>query len=126
MCDRTVSRWPNTSVYPAWLMLAMTGMRRGEALALQWKNVNFDAGTVAVRRSVTPVKTKGEGERIEKGLPKSGKARVVDMDPVTLAILRAHRSTLASVSLSLARDDALVLGGLDGQFRHPERFRYTV
>jgi integrase len=116
------SRSTDDDLYPAWLLLAMTGMRRGEALALQWRDVNFEAGTVAVRRSVTLVKAKGQGERIETGPTKSGKARVVDVDPVTLAVLRAHRSMLASVSLSLARDEALVLSALDGDFRHPERF----
>ena len=55
------SRDSDDDMYPAWLLLAMTGMRRGEALALEWRDVQFDAGTVAVRRSVTLVKTKGRG-----------------------------------------------------------------
>jgi integrase len=44
---------------PAWLLLAMTGMRRREALALRWIDFDFDAGTVSIRRSVTVVKRKG-------------------------------------------------------------------
>ena len=49
-------------LYPAWLLLAMTGMRRGEALAVRWGDVDFDAGTLAVRRSAVLVKAEGEGE----------------------------------------------------------------
>jgi integrase len=116
------SRNSGDELYPAWLLLSMTGMRRGEALALQWRDVNFDAGTIAVRRSATLIKTKGQGERTETGLPKTGKARVVDVDPTTLTVLRAHRAALASVSLGLARDSSPVLGRLDGEIRHPERF----
>ena len=36
---------------PAWHVLAHTGMRRGEALALRWRDVDLDAGTVSIRRS---------------------------------------------------------------------------
>jgi integrase len=109
--------------YPAWLLLAMTGMRRGEALAVQWRDV--EASAVAVRRAAKLIKVKGEGERLIVGRPKSGKSRVIDLDPQTLAVLRAHRAYLATISLALARDDALVLGTLDGQVRHPERFSRT-
>ena len=52
----------------------------------------------------------------------SGKARVIDVGPQTLATLRAHRAELATISLTLAREDAPVLGTIDGEIRHPERF----
>jgi len=45
-----------------WRLLAATGMRRGEALALRWRDVDLDAGRPAVRRSVGVVKSKGPGE----------------------------------------------------------------
>ncbi|MFD2093343.1 tyrosine-type recombinase/integrase [Blastococcus deserti] len=108
-------------LYPAWLLLAMTGMRRGEALAVRWGDVDFEAGTLAVRRSAVLVKAKGEGQQLDVGPPKSGRSRVVDLDPRTLAALRAHRAQRGALSLSLARDDAYVLGRLDGGLRHPER-----
>ena len=89
-------------LYPAWLLLAMTGMRRGEALAVRWGDVDFEAGTLAVRRSAVLVKAKGEGERLEVGPPKSGKSRVIDLDGRTLAALRAHRAQRGALSLALA------------------------
>jgi integrase len=108
-----------------WLLLAMTVMRRGQALALQRRDVDFDEAWLTVRRAAKLVK--GEGERIQVGKPKTGRARarVIDLDPSTLAVLRAHRALLATVSLSLARDDALVLGTFDGSVRHPERSSRT-
>lgn len=109
-------------LHTAWLVLAMTGMRRGEALALRWGDVDFDAGTVSVRRSVGVVKTKGAGQEIVLGAPKSGKARVIDIDSATLATLKARRAARGLLTLSFARDDAYVLGTLAGEVRHPERF----
>src|SRR5687767_1425261 len=60
--------------------LAATGMRRGEALALRWRDVDLDAGRLAVRRSVGVVKAKGAGERLVEGPTKTGRSRVVDLD----------------------------------------------
>lgn len=109
-------------LHAAWLLLAMTGMRRGEALGLRWGDVDFDVSTVSVRRSAGLVHTNGEGGQILIGTPKSGKARVIDLDPQTLATLRSYRTQRAALSLTFARADAYVFGTLDGSVRHPERF----
>jgi integrase len=105
-----------------WRLLAATGMRRGEALALRWRDVDLDAGRLAVRRSVGVVKTKGAGERLVEGSTKTGRSRVVDLDAGTVAALRAYRAARGLLALDLVRDPALVLSNLDGTHRHPERF----
>jgi integrase len=97
----------------AWSLLVSTGMRRGEALALRWADVDFEGSRISVRRSATVVQRKGQGEEIIVGPPKSGKARTVNVDPQTLAALKAHKA--AQGTLALAK-------GLDGTVRHPERF----
>jgi hypothetical protein len=53
--------------HAGWRLLAYTGTRRGEALALRWRDVNLDAGTVSVRRSAGVIRVKGEGAAIEEG-----------------------------------------------------------
>jgi integrase len=105
-----------------WRLLAVTGMRRREALALRWRDVDLDAGRLQIRRSVGSVKTKGAGEQLVEGPTKTGQARVVDIDADTVAALRAYRATRGSLSLELVRDAALVLGTLEGKHRHPERY----
>jgi integrase len=111
--------------HAAWTLLAMTGMRRGEALALRWRDVALDAGTVSVRRSAGVVRVKGEGAGVVEGDIKSGKPRVVDLDAATVAVLRAHRRERGAMALQLARDDALVFGDQEGRHLHPERFTRT-
>lgn len=106
----------------AWSLLASTGMRRGEALGLRWADVDFDGSRLSVRRSATVIKHKGAGEEILVGPPKSGKARTDDLDPGTLAALKAHKAAQGTLALALARDDAYVLANLDGSVRQPERF----
>ncbi|PRY47621.1 site-specific recombinase XerD [Geodermatophilus tzadiensis] len=111
-----------------WRLLAATGMRRGEALALRWRDIDLDAARIAVRRSVGVVRAKGAGEELVEGPTKTGQSRVVDLDAGTVAALRAYRMARGRVSPDLVRDTALVLSNLDGSHRHPERFsrRFTA
>jgi integrase len=105
----------------AWRLLATTGMRRGEALALRWRDLDVDAGRLSVRRSVGVVKTKGQGEQLLEGPTKSTRPRVVDLDPQTVAALRSWRVARAGLDLRLAREDALIFGDLEGRHLHPDR-----
>jgi integrase len=111
--------------HAAWMLLAMTGMRRGEALALRWRDIALDAGTVSVRRSAGIVRVKGEGAAVSEGKTKTGKARVIDLDAATVAVLRSQRRARGMVHLNHVRDDALVFGDHEGHHLHPERFTRT-
>lgn len=106
----------------AWHMLAYTGMRRGEMLALRWRDLDFDNGRLSVRRSVGLVRTKGQGARLIEGPTKSGRDRIVDLDPGTIEMLKRQRLARASLSLQLVRPTSLVFGDLEGEHQHPERF----
>jgi integrase len=50
---------------------------------------------------------------------------VIDIDPATVAVLRAWRKGRAGLALALVRDDSLVFSDLEGQHLHPERFSRT-
>ncbi|MGW0071585.1 tyrosine-type recombinase/integrase [Streptosporangium sandarakinum] len=111
--------------HAAWYVLAMTGARRGELLALRWRDVDLDAGTIRIRRSVGVVRNAGQGVEVQEGDTKTAKPRVVDIDASTAALLRAHKRERGALALQLARDGALVFGDVEGQHRHPERFSRT-
>jgi integrase len=76
-------------------MLAYTGMRRGELLALRWRDIDLDAGTITVRRPAGLIRNAGEGAAVEEGPTKTGKPRVIDLDPGTAEVLRAWKRSAA-------------------------------
>ncbi len=62
------------------------GLRRGELQGLRWEDVDLDAGTLQVRRTLSEPK----GGYIFEA-PKSGKGRNIRLTQVAVAALREHR-----------------------------------
>jgi integrase len=80
-----LARVRDDDFFALWFLLATTGMRRGEALGLQWADVDLERGSLAVRRTLISV-----SGRIEWSEPKSARGRrVVALDPATVAVLRS-------------------------------------
>lgn len=74
-------------LYALWVLLATTGLRRGEALGLRWSDVDLERGTISVSQTVTMV-----GHRVVVSPPKTDRSRrrlVLDGD--TVRVLEAHR-----------------------------------
>lgn len=71
---------------PLLMLAALTGMRRGELCALRWSDVDLDTGTINVTRSVVVVPN-GLAEKATK----TGRGRIVALDPVGVALLSQHR-----------------------------------
>ena len=68
------------------LLLASTGLRIGECLALEWRHVSNDARSLNIEQKVNRF-----GE-IEKSLKTKAGNRVVDVDPLVSVYLMAARS----------------------------------
>ena len=68
-----------------WLVM-VTGMRRGEVLALRWSDVDLEAGMLAIRRNY--VRSGAQG--IEKDT-KTHQMRRISLDAETVAVLADHR-----------------------------------
>ena len=115
----------HSHLHAAWYVLAGTGMRRGELLALRWRDIDLEAGTMSIRRSAGVVRVAGQGASIAEGPTKSGSPRVIDLDEDLVTVLRAWRRERGALALQLARDGALVFGDHEGRHRHPERFSRT-
>ena len=104
-------------LYPLWHTLAMTGLRRGEALGLRWQDVDLEAGRLCVRRSLIP-----EGNQVVVHEPKTARGRrVVALDPETVAVLRSQAARqLAKQAATGSWDDTgLVFTTEEGQALHP-------
>ena len=67
------------------MISAYLGTRRGETVGLRWSDVDYDARTITVRRSVSYTQADG----IDVKSTKTGKQRTIPLDPHTLALLRS-------------------------------------
>jgi integrase len=121
-------------LYAAWRMLAMTGMRRGEALGLRWSDVDLAAGTISIRQTLI-----APGYKLALSTPKTAKGRrKVAIDTATVEAMRAHRKAQLEERLAFGPDypvtletfGDLVFREADGQPVNPvafgKRFERTV
>ncbi len=85
LLDAAVLYEPEFALYLR--VLAATGCRRSEVLALRWTDVELATGELMIRRALAIV----ERQVIEKDT-KSHQARRLAIDPATLAALEMHRA----------------------------------
>ena len=101
---------------------ASTGMRRGELLGLRWRDLDLDAGRVAVTQTLITVKFE-----VQLGTPKTDKGRrSVALDPGTVVELHEHRRRQAEEIMAFGRAEwpthDLVFTRADGEPLHPQQF----
>jgi integrase len=105
----------------AYHLIATTGLRRGEALGLRWRDLDLDGGKVKIRQTVIVIK-----HTVMISTPKTKKGRrTVTLDKGTAGALREHRKRQAAERLLMGAgwtDNDLVFCHPDGTVLHPERF----
>jgi integrase len=80
-------------------LMPATGLRRGEALALYWSDIDLDGAMLRVRWTLTRT---SQGRQL--GEPKSEKSRrTVPLPRSTVEVLRAHRTRPAADRLAAAQ-----------------------
>ena len=98
-------------------VLAATGCRRGEGVALRWGDLDSAKGELLIRRSIAHV----GGRLVEKGT-KTHQARRIAIDPATLAALEMHREVMRQRGVALGVElpaNAFVFA--DDDFEQPWR-----
>ena len=77
-----------SELYPLWLTLGTTGMRRGEALGLSWEDIDLEAGRLSIKKTLIM-----NGYKTMLSTPKTKKGRrLIVLDPATIAALRKLRA----------------------------------
>lgn len=104
-------------------VLAMTGIRRGEALGLRWQDVDLDKGVLRIRQQLVDSGRAGVGPSFGPPKTRSGEGRIVDLDTRTAAVLMAHDFAQQAEREKWAEayvDRDLVFCREDGQPLRPE------
>jgi integrase len=101
-------------------LAANTGMRRGEVLGLTWRNVDLEAGRLTVSQQILSV----EYEAKVADVKTSHSRRTIDLDPRTVAVLKAWRRHQLERKLATGRrkDEGFVFTRDDGGPIHPDFF----
>lgn len=101
----------NPMVFPAFRLLAFSGMRKGELTALQWRDIDFDMQTINVNKTVT----RNANKQLHLSDPKTmTSSRIISIDDRTLQILKKWRIDqkkwllMAGVNINAFNDQQLI------------------
>ncbi|MGE3619484.1 MAG: site-specific integrase, partial [Acidimicrobiia bacterium] len=113
------SKADDDRLHPLWVLLATTGMRRGEAVGLRWSDVDLDAGRLRVVQTIIQVRGK-----VSIGEPKTARGRrPIALDAGTVAVLKEHRKQMLEQRMLVGpdfQDQGLVFHQPDGSCLKPD------
>jgi integrase len=112
-----------TPVYWPVLLALSTGMRRGETLALRWKNTDLERGTLRVTESLEQTKA---GLRFKS--PKTDRARAITLPEFAIDELRRLKRQQAEQLLSLGirqTEQTLVCARAEGEPHQPRSLTHA-
>jgi integrase len=102
-----------------WWLIALRGLRRGEAAGLRWVDVDLDSGRASPRRPRVVV-----NYAVEVSEPKTARGRrSLALDALTVAALREHKERQAEDRAVVGpgwQDSGLVFTRPDGAPLHPD------
>ncbi|MBL3731825.1 site-specific integrase [Lysinibacillus sp. HST-98] len=88
----------NYKAFALFRLLAFSGMRKGEALALTWNDLNFTTNELRINKAIS----RGKENQLYVKSTKTGVARTIKMDDKTMAILKEWKKK--------QKQDYLILG----------------
>lgn len=104
-------------VYTMFQLLSFTGLRVGEALALQWSDIDLNNGTLTVNRTLS----KGKKNRLVINTPKTVNGyRTIELAPQTVQVLQEwkfqQRRDLFRLGMNPLNKDQLVFTNKDNDY----------
>jgi integrase len=106
--------------YPLYYTVIFTGLRRGEDLAIKWKDVDLLSLKIQINHSLSYLDKPRNGSRIYLKRPKTKKSRrYISITPSNAEVLREHfqkqNEKRKSLGLPLLQDNDYVFCGVDGK-----------
>jgi integrase len=118
--SKYIDAYKATPLYPAVCIALMCGLRKGEILALQWKDIDFENNVITVKHSMGRIDNKPV-----LNPPKSKKTRMVSMPEGLTDILKAHKEyqgEMKAVADEIYFVSDFVIVQQYGKLYHPRRF----
>lgn len=110
----------NDRLYPAYHLVVMSGMRRGEVCGLRWSDVDLDRGLLRISQAVVQL-----GGPLHLGPPKTrAGVRSIALDDLTVEVLRMHRDRQSEERRAWGagyQDYGMVFANENGTLISPER-----
>ncbi|WP_246832120.1 site-specific integrase [Viridibacillus sp. FSL H7-0596] len=113
----------NYKAFALFQLLAYSGMRKGEALALNWKDINFKTNEIRINKAIS----RGKNNRLYGKDTKTGDSRVIKMDVRSMSILaewkKLQKKEYFSIGISTTQPKQLVFSNEDNNYLQPTKTR---
>ena len=113
------SRSSGDRLHALWVLLATTGMRRGEAIGLRWSDVDLDTGRLRIVQTITQTRS-----TVTVGEPKTAQRTPIDRTRRRdRRVLRDHRRRMLKERMVVGpdfADEGLVFHQPDGACLRPD------
>lgn len=116
----------NYKAYALFRLLAFSGMRRGEALALTWKDLDFTTKELRINKALSL----GKDNRLYIKCTKTGVARTIKMDDNTMAVLKEwkkkQKQNYLKLGFNTMKPKQLVFSNEKNEFLQPTKLRKWI
>jgi integrase len=113
--EELLAKLKGRALYTKVVVALFTGIRRGELLGLRWSDIDTDAKTMHIERSIEQI---GTTVRIKEPKTKAG-TRTISLPDIVIDVLRDHRRSQLELRMALGQgrlpDDAFIFVGIDGE-----------
>lgn len=117
----------NYKSYALFRLLSFSGMRKGEALALQWNDLNFKDEEIRINKALA----RGEDNQLYVKTTKTkGSIRTIKMDKVTMDILdvwkRQQKQDYLKLGINTLKPNQLVFSNERNEYLQPTKTRKWI
>jgi integrase len=120
---RCMEQEKNFKAYVLFHLLAYSGMRKGEALALTWKDIDFNKNEIRINKAIS----RGKNNKLYVKTTKTGISRTIKMDLKTMAILKKwkkqQREEYLVLGFNTLQPKQLVFSNEQNEFLQPTKTR---